>query len=102
MWLHRLQADLVRGKEYDAAAVKRDFLSFTTSWTHRSEEDFSLQPSGNPVAISRDLFKKYGEDSDEMLSSIAVDPPLQRHDERSVRSNQVASDDQVLHAAIAR
>ena len=102
MWLHRLQADLVRGKEYDAAAVKRDFLSFTTSWTHRSEEDFPLQPSGNPVVISKDLFKKYGDDDDEISSSIAGNPPLQNHDEMSVRSNQMSNDDQLLHAAIAQ
>ncbi|KAK9834371.1 hypothetical protein WJX84_011165 [Apatococcus fuscideae] len=58
IWLHRLEADLVRGKEYDAVAVQKDFLSFTTGWTHRQDEEFSLEPSGNTVEISENLLTK--------------------------------------------
>ncbi|KAK9841152.1 hypothetical protein WJX74_000989 [Apatococcus lobatus] len=94
MWLHRLQADLVRGKEYDAVAVKKDFLSFTTSWTHREEEGFPLQPSGDTVDISRDLFKKYGRD-DEPFTSLQMLHELSEVPKNSAEGQALLSVDEM-------
>lgn len=59
----------MRGKEYDAVAVQKDFLSFTTGWTHRQDEEFSLEPSGNTVEISENLLTKYWKDDDRLWDS---------------------------------
>ncbi|AKJ64670.1 alpha-N-acetylglucosaminidase TIM-barrel domain-containing protein [Kiritimatiella glycovorans] len=52
------------GASFDRAAAKRHMVEFEAAWCRR-RNPFPTEPSGDPVAITADLFHRYAEDARE-------------------------------------
>jgi len=59
MFLKRLDQSLADKQKFDADAFERDVRAWEEKWTHGTEEH-PTAPTGDPVAIARKLWDKYG------------------------------------------
>ncbi|HSW45424.1 MAG TPA: alpha-N-acetylglucosaminidase TIM-barrel domain-containing protein [Phycisphaerae bacterium] len=59
MFLNRLRNALADKQEFDADAFERDVRAWEEKWTHGTEE-YPTAPTGDPVAVARKLWYKYG------------------------------------------
>jgi len=57
-FLRRLDESLAEEKPLDAAAFERDVRQWEEDWTHATEP-YPAEPSGDPVAVSRELWTNY-------------------------------------------
>jgi len=59
MFLKRLDQSLADKQKFDADAFERDVRAWEEKWT-RGTEEHPTAPTGDPVAIARKLWDKYG------------------------------------------
>ncbi|MFA6240742.1 MAG: alpha-N-acetylglucosaminidase C-terminal domain-containing protein, partial [Candidatus Hydrogenedentales bacterium] len=58
-YLDVLQQSLETGQALDAEAIEREFQQWEEAWTHQTEA-YSERPEGDPVAVARHMWEKYG------------------------------------------
>ena len=58
-FVERLEASLAEGKPFDADGFERDVRQWEDAWTHGTEP-YPVEPQGDPVAVSAEMFRKYG------------------------------------------
>jgi alpha-N-acetylglucosaminidase len=59
MFLKRLEQSLADKQKFDADTFERDMQIWEEKWTHGTEE-YPTTPTGDPVAVARKLWDKYG------------------------------------------
>lgn len=58
-WIARLQEDLALGRPYGREEWRLQCLRMVAEWTHRTDQ-FPTAASGDPLALSKIMFQKYG------------------------------------------
>lgn len=74
-FLGALREAMVKEAEFDRAAFEHDIQQWEDAWTHQTEP-YPAAPSGDPLALAQELWKKYrGETDSPKISSLTTGKP---------------------------
>lgn len=59
MFYDTMNAALEKNESVDEKALRETLRAWETVWTHQTDHEFPVKPSGDEIAIAKEIFKKY-------------------------------------------